>query len=58
MAITVREFSNSFRGSMLPDPLDLFLFLNLLQIYSAEKNYAWKNIEIWCPFLKKFLITL
>ena len=37
---------------MPPDPLELFLFLNLLQINSAGKNYAWKGDKIWGPYLK------
>ena len=34
-------------------PLEPFLFLNLLQIKSFGKNYAWKNIEIWCLLPEK-----
>ena len=45
--VTVREFSKIFWRSMPPNPLEPFLFLNLLQINSAKKNYAWKNVEIW-----------
>ena len=38
MAITVYQFSKIFRGSMPPDPLESFLFLNLLEINTTEKN--------------------
>ena len=34
------------------DPLEPFLFLNLLQINFAAKKLQ-KNVEIWCPFLKR-----
>ena len=40
IAITACKFSKFFRGSMPPDPLEPFLFLNQLQISSAEKEYA------------------
>ena len=34
---------------MPPDPLEHFLFLNKLQICSAEKNTLEKNVEIVTP---------
>ena len=43
---------------MPPDHVEPFLFLNLLQISSAEKNaLEKKNVEIMPP-LSKFLATL
>ena len=38
-------------------PDSSFLFFNLLQISSAEKKYAGKNVEIMHPLLLKFLTT-
>ena len=46
-----------FPGNMPPDPLEPFLFLNLLQIDSVGKDYPSKNVKILDPFLKKLLIT-
>ena len=40
VAIAACKFSKFFRGGMSPDPLELFLFLNQLQICSARKKYA------------------
>ena len=41
IAITSCTFSKSFSGSMPPDPpIERFLFLNQLQIGSAEKKHA------------------
>ena len=42
---------------MPPDPLKLFLFLNQLQICSAEKNTLEKNMEIMAYPVLKFLAT-
>ena len=42
---------------MPPVPPELFVFLNQLQICSAEKNTLEKNVEIMAPLLK-FLATL
>ena len=49
IAITACKFSKFFRGGMPPDPLKLFLFLNQLQIISAEK-IPWKFMFL--PLLK------
>ena len=58
MAITIHEFSKYFQGSMPPDPLEPFLFLNLLQINFAGKNCALEKMSKFGAFsLKKFLIT-
>ena len=40
---------------MLRTPLEPFFFLSLLRINSAKKDYARKNVQIWCPLLKKIL---
>ena len=45
IAITASKFSKNFLGSMPTDPLEHFLFLNQLQIISAEKTEG-KNVEI------------
>ena len=47
IAITACKFSNFFRGSLPPDPLKCFLFLNQLQICST-KNVLEKKWK-WCP---------
>ena len=58
IAITGCRFSKIFQGSMPPDPLELFLFLNQLQICSAEKNlHLKKRWKLWPPLLSKFLAT-
>ena len=58
IAITGCKFSNIFWGSMPPDPLELFLFLNQLQICSAEKNLPLKKRwKLWPPSFSKFLAT-
>ena len=45
------NFRNFFGGRMPPDRLELFLFLNHLQICSAEKKYAGNKVEIMAhPF--------
>ena len=50
MAIAVCKFSKFFRGSMSPDPLHSFLFLNVLQINFTEKKiYKLKNDEFDTP---------
>ena len=54
IAVTACKFSKVFRVSKPPDPLKLFLFLNQLQISSAEKNTLEKNVEIMA--LPLFLI--
>ena len=56
IAITACKFSKISRGSMPPDPLEPFLFLNQLQISSAEKIRLTENVEIRPP-LFKFLAT-
>ena len=44
IAITARNFLNFFRGSIPPpDPRELFLFLNQLQICFAEKKIRLKK---------------
>ena len=49
-----REFKKiSGKHTLGPSEAFFFLFLNLLQINSPEKNYASKDVEIWGPFLKK-----
>ena len=40
IAITASIFSRNFPAGMPPDPLELFLFLNQLQIDCTEKQYA------------------
>ena len=40
MAITLRKFLKNLRGSISPYPLELFLFLDLPQSNSAEKNMS------------------
>ena len=54
IAIKTCKFSNFFRGSMSPDPLKLFLFLNQLQISSAKKKYAEIYVEIMGPSSQNF----
>ena len=56
LAIAACKFKKFFRGSMPPDPLEPFLFLNQLQISSTEKNTLEKNVKIMPPLLK-FLTT-
>ena len=47
IAITACKFSKIFQGSMPPDPLELFLFLNQFQICSAEKKITFeKKVKI------------
>ena len=61
IAITTCKCSKFFRGSMPPDPLKPFLFLNQLQISSAKKKiyiYIYlKKCENYAPSLLKFLAT-
>ena len=45
MPIAVGKLSKIFRGSTPPDPPENFLYLNLLQICSAKKKYAKRNVE-------------
>ena len=45
IAIAACKFSKIFRGSMPQTPLEPFLFLNQLQISSAEKNTLEKNVK-------------
>ena len=52
IANTARNFKKIFRGSMPPDPPEPFLFLNQLQISSAEKNTLEKDAEIMAPPFK------
>ena len=42
---------------MPPDPLNLLLFFNHLQLCSVEKKYAWKKCGNYGPPLLKFLAT-
>ena len=47
--IALCKIAKIFRESMPPDPLVPF-FLNLLQICSAGKTYAYKkDVTMWCP---------
>ena len=55
MAITACKFSKIYRGSMPPDPLKPFVFLNQLQISSAEKLRLKKMWKLW-PSPLKFLL--
>ena len=55
IAITAGKFSKIFRGACPPDPLQLFLFFNQLQISSAEKKKL-KKCGNYAPLLK-FLAT-
>ena len=55
IAITACKISKLSRGSMPPNPLELFLFLNQLQTCSAGKNTLEKIVEIMPP---PFLIFL
>ena len=56
IAIAACKFAKIFWGSMPPTPLELFLFLNQLQICSAKKNLRLKKRwELWLPSLSKFL---
>ena len=50
-AIAARKISKFFRRSMPPNPPRAFLVLNQLQISSAEKKYASKNVEIMPPLI-------
>ena len=56
IAITACKFSKKFRGACPPDPPQLFLFLNQLQISSAEKRKLKKMWKL-CPPLLKFFAT-
>ena len=57
LGITACKFSKFFRVACPQTPLELFLFLNQLQISFAEKNYACRRSRIYgFPFLK-FLAT-
>ena len=52
IVITACKFSKIFRGSMPPDPLELFLFLNQLQISSAEKTTRENYVNYASPPFK------
>ena len=58
IAITACKFSK-ISGEHAPDPLQLFLFLNQLQICSVAKKIRLKNVEIVAPppTSFKFLVT-
>ena len=56
IAITVRKFSKFSGEAYLPDPLELFLFLNQLQFCSAEKKIRLKKCENYGPLLPPFQI--
>ena len=43
------QIFNKFSGEHAPEPLYLYLFLNQLQIRSAEKKTLEKNVEITPP---------
>ena len=57
IAVTACKFSKIFRGSMAPDPLELFLSLNQLQISSAENNTIDKKIGNYAPPPLRYLAT-
>ena len=58
IAITACKFLKFLRGSMPPNPLKIFLFLNQFQICSVEKKIHLKKYgNIGLPLLK-FLATL
>ena len=53
-SFTASKFSKNFRESMPSDPLELFLFVNQLQISFAEKKYAWKECGNYGPPFNNF----
>ena len=59
MVIVICKFSKIFQKSMAPDPVEPFLFLNLLQINSDEKEYTQKMSKyvVLSPKKKKMLNT-
>ena len=54
IAITAHKFSKISGGACPQTPLEIFLFLNQLQISSAEKIRLKKYMEIMVPSFKNF----